>query len=233
MNMRIYRIILLLFLIVCIGLLTLDVGRDIKAERELKISLHKRYESLINANGKGILNQKALEGDHDLCVRFAKEEKSACKAAFPSSIALHLFFIYLCVFALKNADRYSYYNDASTNFSKVGLIFLIIASIVVTPGRLVRKYEDVKKEYKKYEFVDESYKYIEVNIKNKKKELEPKSDGYNHDVWNVYLDDGSKIDVGEAVFANIKMNGKYILAQTEKSGKILSAYPETTFELEK
>ena len=78
--MRIYRIILLLFLIVCIGLLTLDVGRDIKAERELKISLHKRYESLINANGKGILNQKTLEGDHDLWVRFAKEEKSACKA---------------------------------------------------------------------------------------------------------------------------------------------------------
>ena len=231
--MRIYRIILLLFLIVCIGLLTLDVGRDIKAERELKISLHKRCESLIDANGKGILNQKTLEGDHDLWVRFAKEEKSACKAAFPSSIALHLFFIYLCVFALKNADRYSYYNDVSTNFSKVGLIFLIIASIVVTPGRLVRKYEDVKEEYKKYYFVDESYKYIEVNIEKKKKELELKSDGYNHDVWNVYLDDGSKIDVGEAVFDNIEMNGKYILAQTEKSGKILSAYPELKFELEK
>ena len=49
----------------------------------------------------------------------------------------------------------------------------------------------------------------------------------------MYLDDGSKIDVGEAVFDNIEMNGKYILAQTEKSGKILSAYPEPKFELEK
>jgi len=51
------------------------------------------------------------------------------------------------------------------------------------------------------------------------KQIDDKSDGYNHDVWNVYLDDGSKIDVGEPVYPNIKMNGKYILVQTEKVEK--------------
>ena len=216
-------------------MLTLDVGRGLKAERELKKSLHTRYESLIDANGKGILNQKTLEGDHDLWVRFAKEERSACKAAFPSSVALHLFFMYLCVFAIYTAEKHKeILRDVSPDFLKVSMVLLLIFfGIVVTPGSLARKYEDVKEEYKKYDFVDESYKYIEVNIEKKKKELELKSDGYNHDVWNVYLDDGSKIDVGEAVFDNIEMNGKYILAQTEKSGIILSAYPEPKFELEK
>jgi hypothetical protein len=122
----------------------------------------------------------------------------------------------------------------SPDVLKVSMVCLLIFfGIFVAPGSLARKYENVKEEYKKYDFVDESYKYIEVNIVEKKQELELKIDGYNHDVWNVYLDDCSKIDVGEAVFANITMNGKYILAQTEKSGKILSAYPETKFELEK
>ena len=185
-----------------------------------------RYEKMQIKDAKAVITDKTLEEDHRACVENSEKtlefRDNAHMGAFGICVAWCVFLVLMFLSILSKSRQYVF---VRTFFLSVFVLAFLAGSAYAT--KIVYDREKPYPANPNFDYLKESYKYVQVDVNEKKEKGSDNKEGYF-----IYTTDGKEIEIDRIMYDRIRDMGTYYIAQTESSGKVLNLYSGEKFQLE-
>ena len=216
----------ILFVVATIVLVGLGFLESFTIQSEYDNDRVERYEKMQLKDTKAVITDNTLEEDHRVCV-----ENSEKMLDFWDNVHMGILGICVawCVFlVLVSLSILS----KSRHYVFVRTFFLSILTLAILAGsaysaKIIYGREEPYPDNPNYDYLKESFKYVEVSVNEKKDKGSDNKDGYF-----IVTTDGKEFEIDRIMYDRIDDMGTYYLAQTENSGKVLNLYSGEKFQLE-
>ena len=216
----------ILFVVATVVLVALGLLKGFTIQSEYDKDRVERYENMQLKDTKAVITDNTLEEDHRVCV-----ENSEKMLDFWDNVHMGILgicvawcvFLVLVFFSILSKSRHYVF---------VRTFFLSILTLAILAGsaysaKIIYGREEPYPDNPNYDYLKESFKYVEVSVNEKKDKGSDNKDGYF-----IYTTDGKEFEIDRIMYDRIDDMGTYYLAQTENSGKVLNLYSGTKFQLE-
>lgn len=216
----------ILFVVATVVLVALGLLKGFTIQSEYDKDRVERYENMQLKDTKAVITDNTLEEDHRVCV-----ENSEKMLDFWDNVHMGILGICVawCVFLvlvfLSILSKSRHYVFLRTFF--LSILTLAILAGSAYSAKIIYGREEPYPDNPNYDYLKESFKYVEVSVNEKKDKGSDNKDGYF-----IYTTDGKEFEIDRIMYDRIDDMGTYYLAQTENSGKVLNLYPGTKFQLE-
>ena len=216
----------ILFVVATIVLVALGLLKGFTIQSEYDKDRVERYENMQLKDTKAVITDNTLEEDHRVCV-----ENSEKMLDFWDNVHMGILGICVawCVFLvlvfLSILSKSRHYVFLRTFF--LSILTLAILAGSAYSAKIIYGREEPYPDNPNYDYLKESFKYVEVSVNEKKDKGSDNKDGYF-----IYTTDGKEFEIDRIMYDRIDDMGTYYLAQTENSGKVLNLYSGTKFQLE-
>lgn len=185
-----------------------------------------RYEKMELKDAKAVITDNTLEEDHRVCVenseKTLKFRDNAHMGAFGIGVAWCVFLVLLFLGILSKSHQYVF---VRTFFLSVFVLAFLAGSVYAT--KIVYERGEPYPADPNYDYLKETYKYVEVNVNEKKEKGSDNKDGYF-----IHTTDGKEYEIDRVMYDRVDDMGTYYLAQTDNSEKVLNLYSGEKFQLE-
>lgn len=185
-----------------------------------------RYEKMELKDAKAVITDNTLEEDHRVCVenseKTLKFRDNAHMGAFGIGVAWCVFLVLLFLGILSKSRQYVF---VRTFFLSVFVLAFLAGSVYAT--KIVYERGEPYPADPNYDYLKETYKYVEVNVNEKKEKGSDNKDGYF-----IHTTDGKEYEIDRVMYDRVDDMGTYYLAQTDNSEKVLNLYSGEKFQLE-
>ena len=216
----------ILFVVATIVLVGLGFLESFTIQSEYDNDRVERYEKMQLKDTKAVITDNTLEEDHRVCV-----ENSEKMLDFWDNVHMGILGICVawCVFLVL---VFLSILSKSRHYVFVRTFFLSILTLAILAGsaysaKIIYGREEPYPDNPNYDYLKESFKYVEVNVNEKKDK-----GSYNKDGYFIVTTDGKEFEIDRIMYDRIDDMGTYYLAQTESSGKVLNLYSGEKFQLE-
>lgn len=216
----------ILFVVATIVLVGLGFLESFTIQSEYDNDRVERYEKMQLKDTKAVITDNTLEEDHRVCV-----ENSEKMLDFWDNVHMGILGICVawCVFLVL---VFLSILSKSRHYVFVRTFFLSILTLAILAGsaysaKIIYGREEPYPDNPNYDYLKESFKYVEVNVNEKKDKGSDNKDGYF-----IVTTDGKEFEIDRIMYDRIDDMGTYYLAQTESSGKVLNLYSGEKFQLE-
>lgn len=215
-----------LFVVATIVLVALGLLKGFTIQSEYDKDRVERYENMQLKDTKAVITDNTLEEDHRVCV-----ENSEKMLDFWDNVHMGILGICVawCVFLvlvfLSILSKSRHYVFLRTFF--LSILTLAILAGSAYSAKIIYGREEPYPDNPNYDYLKESFKYVEVSVNEKKDKGSDNKDGYF-----IYTTDGKEFEIDRIMYDRIDDMGTYYLAQTESSGKVLNLYSGEKFQLE-
>ncbi len=216
----------ILFVVVTIVLVGLGFLESFTIQSEYDNDRVERYEKMQLKDTKAVITDNTLEEDHRVCV-----ENSEKMLDFWDNVHMGILGICVawCVFLVL---VFLSILSKSRHYVFVRTFFLSILTLAILAGsaysaKIIYGREEPYPDNPNYDYLKESFKYVEVSVNEKKDKGSDNKDGYF-----IVTTDGKEFEIDRIMYDRIDDMGTYYLAQTESSGKVLNLYSGEKFQLE-
>ena len=216
----------ILFVVVTIVLVGLGFLESFTIQSEYDNDRVERYEKMQLKDAKAVITDNTLEEDHRVCV-----ENSEKMLDFWDNVHMGILGICVawCVFLVL---VFLSILSKSRHYVFVRTFFLSILTLAILAGsaysaKIIYGREEPYPDNPNYDYLKESFKYVEVSVNEKKDKGSDNKDGYF-----IVTTDGKEFEIDRIMYDRIDDMGTYYLAQTESSGKVLNLYSGEKFQLE-
>lgn len=216
----------ILFVVATIVLVGLGFLESFTIQSEYDNDRVERYEKMQLKDTKAVITDNTLEEDHRVCV-----ENSEKMLDFWDNVHMGILGICVawCVFLVL---VFLSILSKSRHYVFVRTFFLSILTLAILAGsaysaKIIYGREEPYPDNPNYDYLKESFKYVEVSVNEKKDKGSDNKDGYF-----IVTTDGKEFEIDRIMYDRIDDMGTYYLAQTEKSGKVLNLYSGEKFQLE-
>lgn len=216
----------ILFVVATVVLVALGLLKGFTIQSEYDKDRVERYENMQLKDTKAVITDNTLEEDHRVCV-----ENSEKMLDFWDNVHMGILGICVawCVFLvlvfLSILSKSRHYVFLRTFF--LSILTLAILAGSAYSAKIIYGREEPYPDNPNYDYLKESFKYVEVSVNEKKDKGSDNKDGYF-----IVTTDGKEFEIDRIMYDRIDDMGTYYLAQTENSGKVLNLYPGTKFQLE-
>ena len=216
----------ILFVVATIVLVGLGFLESFTIQSEYDNDRVERYEKMQLKDTKAVITDNTLEEDHRVCV-----ENSEKMLDFWDNVHMGILGICVawCVFLvlvfLSILSKSRHYVFVRTFF--LSILTLAILAGSVYSAKIIYGREEPYPDNPNYDYLKESFKYVEVSVNEKKDKGSDNKDGYF-----IVTTDGKEFEIDRIMYDRIDDMGTYYLAQTENSGKVLNLYSGEKFQLE-
>jgi len=186
-----------------------------------------RYEKMKLKDAKAVLTDNTIEEDHRAIVEYTdrtldfRDKAHMGVSAICAGWCVFVVLVFLSILA--NCRKYVFIR---TFFLSVLVLAVLAGSAYVT--KVVYNREKPYPVDPNFDYVKETYKYVELTVKEKKEKSADNKDGYF-----IYTTDGKEYEIDSIMYNRIDNMGVYYAVQTDSSGKILNLYSGERFQLEK
>ncbi|HAH17919.1 MAG TPA: hypothetical protein DCL29_02735 [Eubacterium sp.] len=216
----------ILFVVATIVLVGLGFLESFTIQSEYDNDRVERYEKMQLKDAKAVITDNTLEEDHRVCV-----ENSEKMLDFWDNVHMGILGICVawCVFLVL---VFLSILSKSRHYVFVRTFFLSILTLAILAGsaysaKIIYGREEPYPDNPNYDYLKESFKYVEVSVNEKKDKGSDNKDGYF-----IVTTDGKEFEIDRIMYDRIDDMGTYYLAQTESSGKVLNLYSGEKFQLE-
>lgn len=216
----------ILFVVATIVLVGLGFLESFTIQSEYDNDRVERYEKMQLKDTKAVITDNTLEEDHRVCV-----ENSEKMLDFWDNVHMGILGICVawCVFLVL---VFLSILSKSRHYVFVRTFFLSILTLAILAGsaysaKIIYGREEPYPDNPNYDYLKESFKYVEVSVNEKKDKGSDNKDGYF-----IVTTDGKEFEIDRIMYDRIDDMGTYYLAQTENSGKVLNLYSGEKFQLE-
>ncbi|MCR5629994.1 hypothetical protein [Eubacterium sp.] len=216
----------ILFVVATIVLVGLGFLESFTIQSEYDNDRVERYEKMQLKDTKAVITDNTLEEDHRVCV-----ENSEKMLDFWDNVHMGILGICVawCVFLVL---VFLSILSKSRHYVFVRTFFLSILTLAILAGsaysaKIIYGREEPYPDNPNYDYLKESFKYVEVSVNEKKDKGSDNKDGYF-----IVTTDGKEFEIDRIMYDRIDDMGTYYLAQTESSGKVLNLYSGEKFQLE-
>ncbi|SKA65743.1 hypothetical protein SAMN02745111_01185 [Eubacterium uniforme] len=216
----------ILFVVATIILVGLGFLESFTIQSEYDNDRVERYEKMQLKDTKAVITDNTLEEDHRVCV-----ENSEKMLDFWDNVHMGILGICVawCVFLVL---VFLSILSKSRHYVFVRTFFLSILTLAILAGsaysaKIIYGREEPYPDNPNYDYLKESFKYVEVSVNEKKDKGSDNKDGYF-----IVTTDGKEFEIDRIMYDRIDDMGTYYLAQTENSGKVLNLYSGEKFQLE-
>ncbi|HAV91308.1 hypothetical protein [uncultured Eubacterium sp.] len=216
----------ILFVVATIVLVGLGFLESFTIQSEYDNDRVERYEKMQLKDAKAVITDNTLEEDHRVCV-----ENSEKMLDFWDNVHMGILGICVawCVFLVL---VFLSILSKSRHYVFVRTFFLSILTLAILAGsaysaKIIYGREEPYPDNPNYDYLKESFKYVEVSVNEKKDKGSDNKDGYF-----IVTTDGKEFEIDRIMYDRIDDMGTYYLAQTENSGKVLNLYSGEKFQLE-
>lgn len=216
----------ILFVVATIVLVGLGFLESFTIQSEYDNDRVERYEKMQLKDAKAVITDNTLEEDHRVCV-----ENSEKMLDFWDNVHMGILGICVawCVFLVL---VFLSILSKSRHYVFVRTFFLSILTLAILAGsaysaKIIYGREEPYPDNPNYDYLKESFKYVEVSVNEKKDKGSDNKEGYF-----IVTTDGKEFEIDRIMYDRIDDMGTYYLAQTESSGKVLNLYSGEKFQLE-